>query len=767
MKKLIFSLLLLATTQISIAQTWNIGYPVETDVTATLHNDTLTISGTGAMRDHIGLSDWPRHSVSTAIINVGITRIGNESFYDHTNLTAVYIPNGVISIGGWSFFNTGLTEIIIPNTVTAIAGGAFFNNTNLRRLVLEGGASTLTLNNNIVDTSVDTIYVGRNLTVGWQVFGTGIRSLTIGNDVTSIAGNAFQNNASLLSLTIGYNVTTIGANAFAGATSLAIVTSLSPIPPTVSSANTFSGVSGACLLVPVGSRNLYETAANWGVFSSCIEELDGDVPHTVIFNPMGGSSVATRFVRDGETMTKPTSPNRTEYGFAGWYREIEFINRWNFDTDVVTSDITLFAKWISFVSLFDSIAKLNIENLALREDTAQLQQLLAVCEYDLVETRHALSLRIDTINYQRDTITELRADTLRLYHQVLALQNDTAYLRGLLALCDDDDGQFRYIDSLRNVILALQVDTANLRQLLTDCEYDLVETRHALSLRIDTINYQRDTILKLRLQLEICGGNNENSNTEILEITVEGLETAREGTNFSITANCGQDEVNIVIVADDPQATVEINGIVQNAITLDLDLHGDNVFAIKITALNGDYSNYTLTVNRPIPFEQITIIRWGQAVSVINNPENNGGYVFNSFRWFRNDEIEPFSTSQWWSANAIENPRPDDIFRVEVVTTEGRTLSSCHEIVVLNTAEINLFPNPALVGQTFYVEVDIHADFLQNAMLTVYNAMGVRQGQLALQGRMTPVNLNLSPGVHVVVLTDSNGFRKELKTVIR
>jgi len=54
MKKLILSLLLLATTQISFAQTWNVGAVDnpnggETAVVATLDNGTLTVSGIGNM----------------------------------------------------------------------------------------------------------------------------------------------------------------------------------------------------------------------------------------------------------------------------------------------------------------------------------------------------------------------------------------------------------------------------------------------------------------------------------------------------------------------------------------------------------------------------------------------------------------------------------------------------------------------------------------------------------------------------------------------
>ena len=38
-------------------------------------------------------------------------------------------------------------------------------------------------------------------------------------------------------------------------------------------------------------------------------------------------------------------PDRDGHTFSGWYKEETCENKWDFDTDVVTSDITLFAKW--------------------------------------------------------------------------------------------------------------------------------------------------------------------------------------------------------------------------------------------------------------------------------------------------------------------------------------------------------------------------------------------------------------------------------------
>ena len=35
----------------------------------------------------------------------------------------------------------------------------------------------------------------------------------------------------------------------------------------------------------------------------------------------------------------------TDKSFAGWFKEADCINKWNNDTDTVTADITLYAKW--------------------------------------------------------------------------------------------------------------------------------------------------------------------------------------------------------------------------------------------------------------------------------------------------------------------------------------------------------------------------------------------------------------------------------------
>lgn len=65
----------------------------------------------------------------------------------------------------------------------------------------------------------------------------------------------------------------------------------------------------------------------------------------VSFNSMGGSTVQSQSVADGEKATEPIAPTKTGYAFGGWYSDLDLTDAWDFSTDVVTSDMMLYAKW--------------------------------------------------------------------------------------------------------------------------------------------------------------------------------------------------------------------------------------------------------------------------------------------------------------------------------------------------------------------------------------------------------------------------------------
>lgn len=67
--------------------------------------------------------------------------------------------------------------------------------------------------------------------------------------------------------------------------------------------------------------------------------------YTIIFNSNGGSDVTSITQDYNTTITAPADPIREGYTFGGWYKEAECTNAWNFISDVVTENQTLYAKW--------------------------------------------------------------------------------------------------------------------------------------------------------------------------------------------------------------------------------------------------------------------------------------------------------------------------------------------------------------------------------------------------------------------------------------
>ena len=91
---------------------------------------TLTISGTGAMKDYASVNVTPWNSykakTKTIIIGEGVTRVGNSAFAAHTALTSVSLPATLESIGQKAFMATrNLAAIDIPAKVSTIETGVF------------------------------------------------------------------------------------------------------------------------------------------------------------------------------------------------------------------------------------------------------------------------------------------------------------------------------------------------------------------------------------------------------------------------------------------------------------------------------------------------------------------------------------------------------------------------------------------------------------------------------------------------------------------
>lgn len=90
-------------------------------------------------------------------------------------------------------------------------------------------------------------------------------------------------------------------------------------------------------------------------FVSCKDEPEPPKEYTVTFDVQGhGTAPEVQKIIEGQKAAKPENPSETGFTFVGWYKEASCTNAWNFDTDTVGANITLYAKWIRiFTVTFD------------------------------------------------------------------------------------------------------------------------------------------------------------------------------------------------------------------------------------------------------------------------------------------------------------------------------------------------------------------------------------------------------------------------------
>ena len=108
--------------------------------------------------------------------------------------------------------------------------------------------------------------------------------------------------------------------------------------------NTGANGSGTGYADRENVKNLSSTADATVTLFAVWELWQSSIFFTVTFNSNGGTPVDPIQVREFETAEMPENPVNPPKIFAGWYREAELENLFNFNTPV-TGEITLWAKW--------------------------------------------------------------------------------------------------------------------------------------------------------------------------------------------------------------------------------------------------------------------------------------------------------------------------------------------------------------------------------------------------------------------------------------
>ena len=213
---------------------------------------TLTISGTGAMKDYkrIGKKNkapWITASWASSIkiveINDGVTRIGNYAFYG-LPITSVTLPDTAVEIGDYAFSTTSLQNTNFLKSNTVLGEYVFQKCTALESITIPEGWTSL---------GTSTFAECANVT-----------KVTFPSTLKEINSGAFTSCSSLKSIEIPEGVEKVGSYAFyycEGLESVSLPSTLRTIED-----NAFDSCSA---LNTVDIKEGLETVGDW-VFSGCL-----------------------------------------------------------------------------------------------------------------------------------------------------------------------------------------------------------------------------------------------------------------------------------------------------------------------------------------------------------------------------------------------------------------------------------------------------------------------------------------------------------------
>ena len=204
-------------------------------------------------------------SVTFADVEYRVTSISDGAFANCTGLTSITIPKNVTSIGAFAFGNCkNLTSVIVNGEcfisedafigctgLTSVTlhcstiGSCFRNNSSIKEIIL--GNEVVSISGPFKCTGLTSITIPRNVTsidrgafagcsnlssVTLHCLKTGnsfsympsIKEIILGDEVVSIDHEAFKNCTGLTSITIPNDVSFIGQEAFSGCSSLTSIT---------------------------------------------------------------------------------------------------------------------------------------------------------------------------------------------------------------------------------------------------------------------------------------------------------------------------------------------------------------------------------------------------------------------------------------------------------------------------------------------------------------------------------------------------------------
>ena len=171
-------------------------------------------------------------------------------------------------------------------------------------------------------------------------YGSGIRTnaspdVTVSGDIIIMDNSAGKYPDMLLnSSKLAIDISGLSANSYIGVSAIPAPTSNAPVSLTGTNNADYSGY-------------FHNDNPDYAIINgenNTVMLVMGE--YTVTFDANGhGTAPTEQKTSYGGKITEPAAPTAENYYFRGWFKESTCENIWDFDSDIVTADITLYAKW--------------------------------------------------------------------------------------------------------------------------------------------------------------------------------------------------------------------------------------------------------------------------------------------------------------------------------------------------------------------------------------------------------------------------------------
>ena len=292
------------------------------NLTWKLENGTLTISGTGAMKEYEDYTKRPwvayKKDIKKVVIGDEVTTIGKHAFEDCSQLSTVELPqNGElkkIGFNAFGYLTAGsepiITEIVIPNSVEEIAPYAFNHCTQLATVTFAPDSKLKTIGRSAFQyTAIEEVRIPA-------------RVEQLGTEPKYGSGSAF------------YSCSNLKKVVFESPSELNYVSN-----------GNFSRCSENLIICCMDKKVIQKLTETGDVDKGNVDkDIVKPTYPTVTFVSNGGSDVDAKTVENGKTISAPAAPTKNGYIFAGWYTDGTLNEKYDFSNSV-TDDMTLYAKW--------------------------------------------------------------------------------------------------------------------------------------------------------------------------------------------------------------------------------------------------------------------------------------------------------------------------------------------------------------------------------------------------------------------------------------